>query len=262
MSGGGGYNLKPFLCRVEETKKAHYNPKLWTDFKEVDYIWNNTVDTAAARAYIDTKYVPTLETKIQMKWRRTAHHSMYENSIYSYNGSGQFNVSQETVYDAGGNVNWQMGGRTASRRFYTSVGASKFNTVFDLIGNKNGMDIIISGSPTAEWNGHFIVPFSSPATSMTLKSPLRFPRTSTSTSNNSEETIYFYGRVWESDVLKHFYIPAVNCLDKVGVLDIVGDRFHTCPTAYKFTAGADTKDCYWTADKRPYPKQLDREINI
>lgn len=227
----------------------------------MDYIWNNTVDTADARAYIDTKYVPTLETKIQMKWRRTAYRSMYTQYVMGYDNNGQFGIEDNTTHNSGGYINWRIGGKTASRPRYT-VSSAYLNTYVDVIGDKNGMDVIISGSPTASCNGHFIVPFSSPATSMTLKQSLRFPYTQRGHSNPSSATQYFYHRIWESDVLKHFYIPAVNCLGQVGVLDIVGDRFHTSATAYVFQTGADTKDCYWTEDKRPYPKQLDREISI
>lgn len=57
--GGGGYKIKPFLCKVEENQNSYYNPKLHVDFIQHDWTVNDKYvsSTSTGFPYVD------LETK-------------------------------------------------------------------------------------------------------------------------------------------------------------------------------------------------------
>lgn len=254
---GGGYKIKPFLCKVEETKQTGYNPKLWVEFTEYDAVHNNVAGVTGANIpYIDTAYKPNINTKIQIKTRKlTRNPPQYGHCPIGYN-SNQFQLEDETYHSSGGAIRWKMGGKSVQ----SARDGNNMNVTYDAICDKTGMDIVMSGNTDPRFtpaNGHHIYKFATEATTANVPS-MRLFRTMTSSYNGSNTHRIWYARVWENDELLHLYIPATNCLGETGMFDAIENRFFKSKTAVNFIAETQTKDCYWE-NRKPYPKLLDRE---
>ena len=247
--GGGGYKIKPFLCKVEETKQTGYNPKFGAGFTHIDWVQNSASDVASTGGRIDVLMKPSIKHTWEYKYYFWVENTYYSCHIYSTANGETMGI--KSMMSNMGYYQWYYGTQSTS---LTIDRLDKTGAYAHLLGNTRGMKIDIRLTPNGT-NGLFRRYISNPKTTefRSTMPTVAFFRAQANYPNVPQQI--YYARCYEDGVVKHTWIPAYNCLDVTGFYDITEDRFYPQSGA-PLIRGRETPICEWV-DYKPQSYNFD-----
>lgn len=189
-------------------------------FQEIEYIQGRICNNPA---YIDTLYIPTVNTKLRVKF-----------SPDNNNRNGFFGARNDpyrfycVTFSSGSQVSCGMTVNTwPSTRLALSYGIIYDATIQNEQSNINGTVISTPSISASQWSD-------------TLGTIQLWSLSSFATLAPNATAKYYLCQIWENDVLVRDFVPCYRKSDnEVGMYDVVGMRFYTNAGVGSLIAGPD-----------------------